>query len=374
MDISFYISELLELRGDINVPGLGYLVQGRISGYYNEAEGKFYPPHNEVQFEPALLDDDTTLTQYIADKKNISLASALYFTEKYVNALKEEALQHDVAIATIGWFYYNESTLAFRPAKKVTNDAAFYGYEPIKATKLGEQPVAESTTVPEPEPVYTPILVPERVEQEVEDEGTLYDEPQTNTLLRGWIIAITLLILLLVTVIAMYKYNPVLFERIKNWRTTKATSTLVAIPPTDTVKADTLITDSTTQLITDTSHTLKNVNTTTTTTTKTVLATPPVSGSVTSPAKSTTVVTTNVPKVGYCAIIIHSSPTVANATAALNSYKAKGVDAHIVNINARPIKISAGRYDSLDEAEVAMTQLISAGKIPDDAYPIEIKR
>ena len=72
MDISFYISELLELRGDINVPGLGYLVQGRISGYYNEAEGKFYPPHNEVQFEPALLDDDTTLAQYIADKKNIS--------------------------------------------------------------------------------------------------------------------------------------------------------------------------------------------------------------------------------------------------------------------------------------------------------------
>lgn len=373
MDISFYISELLELRGDINVPSLGYLVQGRVSGYYNEAEGKFYPPHSEVQFEPALLDDDTTLTQYIADKKSISLASALYFTEKYVNALKEEALQHDVAVANIGWFYYNGSTLAFRPAKKITNDAAFYGYEPIKATKLNEQPVAEPTPAPEPQPVYQSVLVPERAEV-ADDEDTLYDEPRTNTLLRGWIIVISILILLIVTLFALYKYNPALFERVSNWRSAKPTST-VSLAPVDTVKVDTLITDSTTQLLTDTLDTVKNVKTTITTTTKTIPVKPLVPGNVAPPAKSaTTVVTTNEPKGGYYAIIIHSSPTMANATAALNTYKAKGVDAHIVPGSKGKIKISAGRYSSLDEAEVAMTKLISAGKIPDDAYPIEIKR
>ena len=204
MDIGFYISELLELRGDVNVPTLGYLVQGRVSGYYNEAEGKFYPPHTEVQFEPSLLDDDTTLTQYIADKKNISLASALYFTEKYVNALKEEAQQHDVAMANIGWFYYSGGQLAFRPAKKTTNDAAFYGYEPIKATKLGEQPVAEPTPTPEPAPapVYQSVLVPEAIPDPVEeDEDTLYDEPRTSRLLRGWIIALSILVIFLLGIV-----------------------------------------------------------------------------------------------------------------------------------------------------------------------------
>ena len=43
MDVSFYISELLEQYGKLGVPGLGFLEQARIPGYYNEAEAKFYP-------------------------------------------------------------------------------------------------------------------------------------------------------------------------------------------------------------------------------------------------------------------------------------------------------------------------------------------
>lgn len=381
MDIGFYISELLELRGDVNVPTLGYLVQGRVSGYYNEAEGKFYPPHTEVQFEPSLLDDDTTLTQYIADKKNISLASALYFTEKYVNALKEEAQQHDVAMANIGWFYYNGGQLSFRPAKKTTNDAAFYGYEPIKANKLSEQPVAEPTPASEPTPVYQAVLVPEAIPDPVDEgEDTLYDEPRTSALLRGWIIALSILVILLCVLFAIYKYNPSAFNSLSSWPKGKDTATIKLAPlHIDTSRRDTISTDTTIHSSTDTSNTVKNVQTTTTVSTKLVPATQSVVPGVktpagTAPASANTAAPVKVPKAVYCAIIIHSSPTEANAIAALNTYKAKGVDAHIVNINARPIKISAGRYSSLDEAEVAMTQLQSSGKIPDDAYPIQIKR
>ncbi len=92
MDVSFYIGELLKQHGEISVPGLGYLVLARVSGYYNEAEGKFYPPHHLVQFDLQQIEDDDTLTQHIADVKNISLASSKYFTEKYINTIKEESL------------------------------------------------------------------------------------------------------------------------------------------------------------------------------------------------------------------------------------------------------------------------------------------
>ena len=368
MDISVYISELLELRGDVNVPALGYLLQGRVSGYYNEAEGKFYPPHNEVQFEPSLLDDNAALTQHIADKKNISLASALYFIEKYVNALKEEARQHDVAIANIGWFYYEGDKLSFRPAKRSSNDAAFYGYEPIKATKLVEEPVAKPTPAPAPEPVPVYRSVPEATPDPVyEAEDTIYDEPRTNTS-RGWIIAICVLILLVCVLLGLYKYNPSIFDKIRGTGISKDTTISIAPHVSDTLKVDTMSmsSDSTTFSSTDTSNTVKNVKTTTTVSTKLVPAT--------ASANANQAASVKVPPGGYIAIIVRESFTLADANNVIAKYKAKGIDAFIASTTGGHYKISVGKYNTVNEAEHEMEKLIASGKINEDAYPIQIKR
>src|SRR6478735_266105 len=113
MDVGNFISDLLAQHGDVSVPGLGYFALTRINGHYNEQEGKIYPPAYSVQFDPQVIEDET-LTQYIADKKNISLASSKYFTDKFINNIKLQAQSEEVALANLGWFYTQGDQLFFR--------------------------------------------------------------------------------------------------------------------------------------------------------------------------------------------------------------------------------------------------------------------
>src|SRR6185312_7703938 len=115
MDVGFYLGELLMQQGEVSVPGLGYFVQARVSGYYDENERKFFPPYHQAQFDPQSIDDDA-LAEYIAGKKNISIASARYFAEKYITNLKQQALITEVPIGNLGWFYTELAQLTFRPA------------------------------------------------------------------------------------------------------------------------------------------------------------------------------------------------------------------------------------------------------------------
>jgi translation initiation factor RLI1 len=115
MDVAYYLSELLGQLGEVNVPGLGYFVQIRIEGYYNADDSTFYPQKNKVQFDPQIIDDDDdTLAQYIADKKNISLASSRYFTSKYISNLKQEAILKDVPLADLGFLYIEGPNVTFK--------------------------------------------------------------------------------------------------------------------------------------------------------------------------------------------------------------------------------------------------------------------
>src|SRR5689334_9087291 len=125
MDVGFYLGELLMREGEVSVPGLGYFVQARMSAYYNEEEGKFYPPYYRVQFDPQSIEDDA-LSVYVAGKKNISPASARYFIEKYILGLTSDALTTEVPVGNIGWFYTNQARLTFRPSKKIFDATAFY--------------------------------------------------------------------------------------------------------------------------------------------------------------------------------------------------------------------------------------------------------
>ena len=58
MDLAVYICELLGMQGEVSVPGIGYFAQVRINGYYDQVEGKLYPPTHEISFEPHSRDDE----------------------------------------------------------------------------------------------------------------------------------------------------------------------------------------------------------------------------------------------------------------------------------------------------------------------------
>jgi hypothetical protein len=137
MDVGNFISDLLAQHGGVSVPGLGNFAHNRVNGHYNEREGKMYPPTCSVQFHPQLVEDET-LAQYIADKKNISLASSKYFTEKYINNIKLQAQAEEAPLADLGWFYTEGDQLYFRPG--TGTDLSFFGYEPLSLYKLGSAP------------------------------------------------------------------------------------------------------------------------------------------------------------------------------------------------------------------------------------------
>ncbi|MEZ2336164.1 hypothetical protein AB6735_11040 [Mucilaginibacter sp. RCC_168] len=223
MDIANYLSELLGRHSKVGVPGLGSFTQVRVNGYYNSAEGKLYPPGYQVQFSPDPFDDDT-LVEHIAQKKNISLASSKYFTEKYITSLKQDAAFKEVPFANLGWFYTNNEEIAFKAGENHNEGPEFYGLAPIAIKKLNQQtesseagrsesPAAQPLpfTVAPQEPVVTPPA-PTADQPEVYEDEEVEEKPRSAS---PWLIALIILIVLAVAAFALYKYNPALFNFVR---------------------------------------------------------------------------------------------------------------------------------------------------------------
>lgn len=184
MDVAYYLSELLGQLGEVSVPGLGYFAQIRIEGYYNAADSTFYPPKNKVQFDPQIIDDnDDTLAQYIAEKKNISLASSRYFTEKYINNLKREAIMKDVPLADLGFLFIEGSNITFKPADVMKNDPAVFGYSPLHLEKLeGPSFIHQMESYGQVTKETSPVPGPETEALKLTAPDPAYELPQTSQL------------------------------------------------------------------------------------------------------------------------------------------------------------------------------------------------
>ncbi len=222
MDLAVYIGDLLSMHGEVIVPGLGSFVQTRTNAWYNESEDKFYPPANQVMFDPQTLDDDT-LAEYISSKKNISLSSSKYFVDKYITNLREQIALYEVAFTDIGWLYAENSKLVFKAKEALNpNDQEFYGLGPVKITRLGRTPVPDPEEKPnfpqqaftapepvlptEPEPAHAPITSEAAVgnEQTVQDEEEVYEKRGISL----WLFIALILVVLAAGAFALYKYKP----------------------------------------------------------------------------------------------------------------------------------------------------------------------
>lgn len=165
MDLANYASELIKQRGELYVPGLGYFAHSRKSSYYDAETGTVYPPYFEINFDPhRTVDDDNELARYITERKNISLASARFFLDKFVHKIKEQAETDEVAFSDLGYFFIDhQARLAFRPKHiEMHQNVSLYGYQPVQLQKLKDigQPL-------KPRPEVKPIPVVEKPEQPV---------------------------------------------------------------------------------------------------------------------------------------------------------------------------------------------------------------
>ena len=187
MDVANYLSELLGELGEVNVPGLGYFATLRSDGYYSESENTFYPPVNHINFEPQSVSDDV-LVKYIAQKKNISLASSKYFTQKYIDDLRNRILAKETPLADLGTLFFQEGQVHFKSAGALTTDPSFFGYEPIKMEKVGDTSLEEllrsmengSYTQSYDRPTEFTYTPPPPAEPETETASAT-EEPKTET-------------------------------------------------------------------------------------------------------------------------------------------------------------------------------------------------
>jgi hypothetical protein len=176
MDIAYYVSELLGELGEVNVPGLGNFTQRKIDGYYNEEEAKFYPPAHAVHYTPNFAEDDI-LAEYIAEQKKISLASSKYFTEKYVNSVKQEAILKDVPLADLGFIRFVVHEFHFKCEGAWASDPAFFGYPQIAVKKLGSSLVIHQAEAIEQAPVQE--LLPPALQEEPVQEPDIVTPVET---------------------------------------------------------------------------------------------------------------------------------------------------------------------------------------------------
>jgi len=262
MDLAVYISELLGLEGEVNVPGIGRFGQSRINGYYSEKENKFYPPTHKINFDAEVQPDDRLAT-FISDKKNISLASAKYFIEKYVTGLKQQIPAQKVDIAGMGQLYLNGSAIGFdenAPSKEI--DPAFFGLKPVSVDVLVEKPsvrytpppvkIEEEKTVPSiadqvmtelvndripPPPPPKPTVIEEA--EEPAEEEYVDEEPVRRNNNNTWIAVLLILIIALLALMILYKVKPEWFDRSKEKPQTFVAVDITADKPADKKAANT---------------------------------------------------------------------------------------------------------------------------------------
>ncbi|MES2278970.1 MAG: SPOR domain-containing protein [Bacteroidota bacterium] len=233
MDIAYYISDLLGQQGELTVPNLGYFVQIRMAAYYDNQAKKFFPPHYAVQFDPQIIDEDESLAKYITGVKNISLASAKYFIEKYIANLKNQAMVDEVPFANLGSFNSDGVKLTFTSTTKM-DDPAFFAFRPLDVYKINDtkskKPVGKTdflTTPPPvpiqapvnaaaPHPVEAPVIAPAVAEPELAEEEVAeeeYYEEEPKRVFGIWMILLIVFTLIVIGLGAIYKFRPDLIKQ-----------------------------------------------------------------------------------------------------------------------------------------------------------------
>lgn len=205
MDVVQYIRELLRQQNEVCVPGLGNFFKRRMDGYFNEKEGRFYPPTHILGFE-VTEKEDASLVNFISIKKHISLASARYFIEKFVRTVQSQAetgISDDIAL--LGNMYYLDSQLIFDPIQRDEINAMYYGFSPLRVNGYVYNP---------PEPVITStFLYPQVAQESVELSPEM--EPITNSSgISIWLKIFFSLVIFGLAAAIVYQYNPLLFDKL----------------------------------------------------------------------------------------------------------------------------------------------------------------
>jgi hypothetical protein len=348
MNLADYLSELLGQHDEVNVPGLGCFVRERVNGFYNDRDAKFYPPYHKIKFISQQIEDDT-FVQYVADKKNISLASSKYFAEKFIVKLKEEASKGKYLFADMGLFQMdNDHNLVFKPHEKVPADPDFYGYPAIDINRLNKPSGGDIKSIYAEPVVTTPVVTTQPV-QITENQQYFEEDTEGRRKTNVWLVILISLAIIALALFGVYKFYPSVFDKINatyHKIINKKEDSIVPVYRHE-IKADTI---------------KKPVPTKDTTSGPTLTA--------------TAIAADTVKPTSRWVVIAYKNREKKLAVSERKHFQDKGVSAEIVPRNEIPgpiYRVSVGTFSTESEATAKKDYLVKAKMINPDAEIVQIK-
>lgn len=305
MDIQSYLLELIANHKTIGIKALGSLYKKKTPGRYDSETNSFLPPKHDIAFSTNVV-DDTVLVDFISEKRNISIESADYYINEFVERIQAQLADDQHAdFSPFGELKIVDGEIVLEPSSNDLN-FDFYGFPPVSAdvrersspeTEKEEIPqdIADGPTPPsplieteqqesdqvEPLPMERSELNDIQTQNELEervDSETLSDQPVVGTATSitdplwkptvidryeyneeddedeksgGWLrvllkALLTLFITLAIAITVIYFFFPDLFYTIKgNFSQQQFESEpVVSIDPDTIPKTDTPFTDS----------------------------------------------------------------------------------------------------------------------------------
>ncbi|RCH56613.1 hypothetical protein DJ568_01775 [Mucilaginibacter hurinus] len=384
MDLSYYLSEILEQRGEVNVPGLGRFAKVRVAGYFNEAEEKFYPPRNEVQFNTKAVDvNDDTLANYIAGKKDISPTSAKFFVSQYVTTVLQDAAIKEVQVGELGWLGNDGLALAFR--SKIA-DPAYFGLPVVEVHKVDKLPIE-----PEPIPELSMTIASENKPEpsseitEIHVQNDTFEEEEADEEKRGLnvkLIAMIIAGIIVLATVGLYIYDPSIFgnqQKRKPLVPITSTSSPAIADTTTNLNTTTDTAANAAPAMTDTaknSATQNQVNQPAVPQVPLDLDAPTQKIVIDQAVKAATAQNTDeLPWQSTWAIIGGTFSKQEQAEDAADEFKARSIDAQVIgDKKGRKKFVVIGTYPSQTEAANALKELKKSRKTRKDIYIKEFKK
>ncbi|MCY1520415.1 CCDC81-like prokaryotic HU domain 2 [compost metagenome] len=189
MDIISYLLELIESRKVVGITALGTLYKKKTPGRYDQEAHAFLPPKYEIAFTNEVKEDQE-LASYISEKRNISIDSAHFYINEFVEQIQNQLAVHQQAtLPALGILKLSDNQLVFIPDSDSLTDSASYGLPEVSAnvphieklSLLAGDPikasVAEEVNDDEITKTFTEDKIAESIAEQPTADHTLPEEP-----------------------------------------------------------------------------------------------------------------------------------------------------------------------------------------------------
>jgi cell division septation protein DedD len=202
MDIAKYISETLEYKEKVAIKGFGTFSKIQTSATINNDTDSVEPPKVVYTFDPLVSQEDCIhLIEHIGNERNLSVASANYFIENWVEVLIKE-LENNPMVdrSPVGYFTKNaEGYIELHdsaPSASKSSKKGFFSFLSLNSAKAKTKSDAkasdakksdvvptESTSIPSKEELKEEIKIEEPTvveEAKIEEKPLVKEEPKVE--------------------------------------------------------------------------------------------------------------------------------------------------------------------------------------------------